>query len=118
MRLYRFDVGVGRKIDKLGSVNFVLSGIARLDSDAQVSCIHLGPDGKVGYHQAITPQLLLVVQGEGWVRGDVGDRVPITAGHAVFWEKDEWHESSTQAGMMAIVIESKALNPAEFMPAK
>ena len=39
MRLYRFDVGVGRKIDKLGSVNFVLSGIARLDSDAQVASI-------------------------------------------------------------------------------
>ena len=118
MRLYRFDVGVGRKIDRFGSVNFYLAGIARLNSDAQVNCIHLGPEGKVGYHRAVTPQLILVVQGKGWVRGQVGEPVPVTAGHAAFWEKDEWHESGTQAGMMAIMIESEALDPGEFMLAE
>lgn len=116
MKIYRFDVDAGRTIDKFGSVNFILSRIVRLNADAQVSCLYLGPNGNVGYHQAVTPQLFLVVQGEGWARNETSKRVPISMGHAVFWDKDEWHESGTNAGLIAIVIESEVLNPSEFMP--
>jgi len=117
MKVYRFDADVGRTIEEFGSVNFVLSSLVRLNTDARVSCIHLGLNGTVGYHQAVTPQLFLVVRGEGWVRGEANDRIPITVGYAAFWEKDEWHESKTNGGMMVIVIESESLNPAEFMVA-
>jgi len=51
------------------------------------------------------PQLFLVVQGEGWVRGESPETRSITTGYAAFWEKDEWHESGTESGMTAIVIE-------------
>jgi hypothetical protein len=36
----------------------------------------------------------------------------------VFWEKDEWHETKSDNGLTAIVIESKELNPVDFMPSK
>ena len=117
MRIFRFDEGAGRKMDMFGSINCVWSKIGRLDSGAQLSCFHLGPEGKVGYHQAATRQLMLVVQGQGWVRGEAKDSIAVAPGCAAFWEKDEWHESGTPTGMMAIVIEADSLNPAEFMPA-
>ena len=116
MKFYRFEADVGRSIDNFGSVNFILSRIAHLTAEARVSCFHLGLNGQVGYHQAVTPQLFLVVQGEGWVSDEISERVSITTGCAVFWDKDEWHESGTDQGMTAIVIESEMINPAEFMP--
>jgi hypothetical protein len=76
----------------------------------------LGEHGIVGFHPAATPQLFLVVSGYGWVRSEESTgRMPISAGQAAYWEKDEWHESGTDAGMTAIVIESETLEPAEFM---
>ncbi|MBI4758256.1 MAG: cupin [Chloroflexi bacterium] len=116
MKIFRFDPKVGRKIENFGSTNFVLSGIVHLRPDARISCIHLSSNGIVGYHQAVTPQLFLVVQGAGWVRGETSDRIAITVGQAAFWEKGEWHESGTNTGLMAIVIESELLDPSEFMP--
>jgi hypothetical protein len=58
---------------------------------------------------------LLIVQGAGWVRGLSAERFPVAVGHAVDWEQDEWHETSTETGLMAIVIESESLDPADFM---
>ncbi len=117
MRLYRFDPDVGRPIDRFGSANAVVSRIVRLATSAQINCITLGPEGAVGYHQAAAPQLFLVVQGEGWVRSEAPDRVPIRPGLAAFWEKGEWHETTTKVGLTAIVVEGESLAPAEFMPA-
>jgi hypothetical protein len=57
-----------------------------------------------------------VVQGEGWVRGSAADHIPVAVGHAVYWEQDKWHETAADPGLMAIVIESEALDPADFMP--
>ena len=28
----------------------------------------------------------------------------------IYWEKDEWHETTTDTGLTAIVIESEGLN--------
>lgn len=118
MKIFRFDPKVGRKIENFGSVNFILSAIAYLKTEARVSCFHLGANGVVGYHQAITPQLFLVMQGQGWVRDETSEHISIFPGQAVFWSKDEWHESGTNTGFVALVIESELLDPAEFMPAK
>jgi quercetin dioxygenase-like cupin family protein len=118
MKIFRFDSDVGRKIEKFESANFILSAIAHLKTEARVSCIHLGANGVVGYHQAVTPQLFLVTQGQGWVRDETSERISIAPGHAAFWEKGEWHESGTSTGLMAIIVESDLLDPAEFMPVK
>ena len=116
MKLYCFDSGVGRAIDMFGSSHLTLSRVVRLANEAQIVCMYLGPKGLVGFHQATVRQLFLVVDGSGWVRGEAPERVPIAARQAAFWEAGEWHEAGSETGLTAIVIESEALDPEQFMP--
>lgn len=71
--------------------------------------MRLEPGGLVGMHPASTPQLLAVVEGEGWIRGEAGPQTPIPAGGAVFWSEGEMHETGTESGLTAIVVETRAL---------
>jgi quercetin dioxygenase-like cupin family protein len=116
VKIYRFDAEAGHTIEVYDSLNVVLSPMVRTVEPAKVSCFYLGPSGMVGYHQATVPQLLAVVQGEGWVRGQDSDKRSIVAGQAAYWTEGEWHESGTETGMTAVVIESESLQPAQFMP--
>lgn len=112
-RTFRFDADLGRSITQYGS-NFVISRLFH-SGDLHVSCMRLGPGGLIGMHPASTPQLLAVVDGQGWTRGEDGERTSLTAGGAVFWERGEMHETGTDSGMMAIVIETAALHDDEHM---
>ncbi len=116
MKIYRFDREVARPIPAFGSVNAFLARGVRTTAPTQIGCFYLEPGGVVGYHQATSPQLLLVVQGEGWVRANSEDRVPVKAGDAVFWEAGEWHETGSTTGMVALPVESEGLAPGTFMP--
>jgi len=116
MKFYRFDSAVGRPLVAFGSAGAAIAPILRAAGEVQVGCIHLAPGGGVGHHPAVGPQLFLVVAGAGWVRGEDGERRPIRAGRAAFWRDGEGHESGTDAGMTAIVIEGPDLDPARFMP--
>ncbi len=113
MIILPFGGNLGRYIRQYGSQAASLSGIARIDGTASVRCMAIGPDGNVGFHRAAAPQLFLVVQGEGWVRGESEERIPVRAGQAVFWQKDEWHASGSRSGMTAIVIEADSIRPAD-----
>lgn len=115
MKIFRFDREAGREIHAFESQAVTQSGILRLSSRAAVSAMHLAPGGVLGYHPAATDQLFAVVSGSGWVRGEDAGRTPISAGQAAFWIKGEYHESGTQGGMTAIVIEGDDLDPAAFM---
>ncbi len=116
MRVFRFDATAGHPITAYGSVNVAISPIQRGVGPVQIGCMSIGPGGVVGSHSAVGPQLFLVVQGEGWVRGATGDRRQITAGQAAFWQDGEEHESGSDTGMTAIVVEGEGLDPARFMP--
>jgi len=116
MKLFRFDLEVGRKIDQYKSSGFVISRIVHLPDKAGIHCAYLEPNGVIGYHQATVPQLFLVVQGEGWVRGESPERVSIQAGQAAYWDQDAWHESGTGTGMTVIIIEGVNVDPAKLMP--
>ncbi|EZP78862.1 hypothetical protein H839_03301 [Parageobacillus genomosp. 1] len=117
MEFYRFDKEVGKHISKFNS-NFIMSRIIKTNMPAHLGCIYLEPNGIIGYHRAVVPQLLLVVNGEGWVRGENEIKFNVKTGDAVFWEKGEWHETTTEKGLIAIVIESEELNPSSFMALK
>ncbi len=78
-------------------------------SELHVGCMRLEAGGLIGMHPAGTPQLLAVVEGEGWIRGEDGVKTPVTTGGAVFWSEGEMHETGTDSGMMAIVVETAAL---------
>jgi len=116
MKTFRFDSEVGNRIDDFGSSGFVISRVVHLPDEAVVNCAYLDANGVMGYHQATVPQLFLVVQGEGWVRGESPGKTPLKAGQAAYWEKGEWHESGTEMGMTAIIIEGSGFDPAKLMP--
>jgi quercetin dioxygenase-like cupin family protein len=116
MRLYSFGAADGRPITHFGSERLTITGIVRVaGGDVQVGCMHLEPGGRVGAHQATTRQLFLVVRGEGWVRGPEPEHTAITADQAAFWETGEEHESGSETGMVALVIEGDTLDPDQFL---
>ncbi|WP_066060003.1 cupin domain-containing protein [Robertmurraya korlensis] len=117
MEFYRFDKGSGKNILQFNS-DFTMSRILNTENTAHIGCMYLEENGVIGYHQAVSPQLLLIMNGEGYVRGDKEEYIKVQSGDAVFWEKDEWHETKTDTGLTAIVIESQELNPSKFMPLK
>lgn len=112
-RTFRFDAGLGRHVTRFGS-DFTMSRLFH-SGELHVGCMRLEPGGLIGMHPAATPQLLAIVEGEGWIRGEEGPRVPISAGGAVFWSEGEMHETGTDTGLVAIVVETKALDDGESL---
>ncbi len=115
VEFYSFNKDNGMKITKFDS-DFVMSRIVRTTNATYIGFMYLEENGIIGYHQATMPQLLLVVSGEGLVRGESEEYFKIEPGTAVFWKKGEWHETKTETGLSAIVIESEELNPSAYMP--
>jgi hypothetical protein len=109
MRRYRFDEAVGRRVSLHGS-RFTQMALTGPEGGARAVCLHLPPGGLIGRHRAATRQLFCVVAGEGWVSGPGQRRVPITAGQAVCWEQGEEHETGTQTGLTAVVLEGDDLS--------
>lgn len=117
MKFYRFDQDSGKQITKFDS-NFVMSRIIQTSENAHIGCMHIPANGAVGYHQAVSPQLMLIMAGAGQVRSGNDGFIEVKAGEAVFWENGEWHETISENGLTAIVIESEALIPSEYMTSK
>ncbi|MBT2682817.1 cupin domain-containing protein [Bacillus sp. ISL-37] len=115
MEFYSFKKDSGMKITKFDS-DFVMSRIVRTTNPTHIGFMYLEPNGIIGHHQATMPQLLLVVSGEGHVRGESDEYFKVEPGTAIFWKKGEGHETKTAAGLTAIVIESDELNPTAYMP--
>lgn len=115
MRRVRFDASAGHPISQFDSQRVIISGIQRTPGAVQIGCMWIGAGGAVGYHEATSSQLFLVVAGDGWATGS--DRVhhALSAGQGVFWEPGEWHESGSDAGMTVIVIEGDGLSPDQLM---
>jgi len=116
MKIFRFDPDVGKNIDLYNSSGFIISGVVHLLDEAAIHCAYLSSGGVIGYHQATNTQLFLVVQGEGWVRDEVSEKISIHTGQAAYWDKGEWHESGTGMGMTAIIVEGTNLDPTKLMP--
>ncbi|MCC9623768.1 hypothetical protein LPB41_18985 [Thalassospira sp. MA62] len=114
VRFYKFDKETGKRITKFNS-DFVMSRIIQTEKGSNIGCMHLEQGGVIGYHQAVVSQLLLIMVGEGYVRGEKDEYFKVRAGDAVFWTKDEWHETKTDGGLTAIVIESEELDPSVYM---
>jgi quercetin dioxygenase-like cupin family protein len=88
--------------------------IAPLTPPAAVraAIFRLGPGGRIARHPATMPQILAVLDGAGHVSGGDGAFEPIAAGQAVFWAAGEEHETVTDGGLTALVLEADGLSPA------
>lgn len=115
MKIFDFSEKVGNHIAVFHS-NFIMSNIVKHEGEVHIGCMHLQPKGIIGYHEAVVPQLLLIVQGEGLVCGADKMKKKVQSGQAVFWNKGEFHETSSETGLMAIVIESENLENNIRMP--
>ena len=111
MRIFRYDSGEGREIKEYNSSNIFISPILQIEKGAIIHWISCDPHGVIGFHQAGGPQVLFVIQGEGWVRSESPEPIPVTVGDAVFWDLGEWHESGSEGGMTALVLESTVPDP-------
>ena len=116
MRIFRFDPDTGKKIEQYCSVDAIFNGILRIETQLQIGVITLEPGGLIGEHEASEDQLLLVVRGSAWVRGvDESWQKFLALGRAAFWTKGEFHQTGSETGMTAVVIEGDGIDPGEFM---
>jgi quercetin dioxygenase-like cupin family protein len=96
-----------REVTAPGSVS---ARVRRLAAQAHAVVIEIAPGGVVGRHLAGVTQLFAVVRGAGWVSGPDGERQRIAAGEAVLWEAGEEHESGSNEGMTALVVEAESID--------
>jgi quercetin dioxygenase-like cupin family protein len=98
-----------KAITHFDSHGATIGGIARCDGGVRLSLLELEAGGVVGMHEAACSQLFLVVAGSGWARAGDGERIALAQGEAAFWETDELHESGSEDGLTAIVVEAESL---------
>lgn len=103
----RVELRGKREVTATGSLG---ARVRRLAPEAHVVVIEVGPGGVVARHPAVVPQLFVVVRGSGWVSGADGARVEIGAGEAMLWDGGEEHESGSDEGMTALVVEAESLD--------
>ena len=80
-------------------------------SPFQAAVFRVAPGGRIPRHPGTYPQILAVVEGSGRVSGATGVAEPIEAGEAVFWEAGEEHETTTETGLTALIVEGDGLEP-------
>jgi len=73
----------------------------------QAAVFHIAPGGGLRRHPY--PQILAVLEGSGTVSGTDGVEEPISAGEAVFWPQGEEHETRSEQGLTALVVEAPGL---------
>lgn len=115
MKILDFRSRTDQPIERYDSQGATFGQLATLDGSGQVGCIRLEAGGALGRHLAPTPQMLCVIDGRGQVCGRDGIFHPVEAGHAVIFEAEENHESSTSTGMTLIVIELESIQPTDVL---
>jgi quercetin dioxygenase-like cupin family protein len=103
VQLVRFGPETGRDIDRFGSNGARIAPLAR--GEAQVVVVHLEAGGRLGRHPAAGRQVLAVVGGSGSVSGGDGVEQPVEPGVAAVWEPGEEHETRTETGLTAVIVE-------------
>jgi len=116
MEFYRFDPLVDREKEQFGGVKAVVSKVLYLDDRAKVNAVYIHPNERVSHQYAQTQQLIMIVDGEGWVKSGKGEIYAIKKGQAAFWKINELHESGTETGMTAVIIEGIDIDPIELVP--
>jgi quercetin dioxygenase-like cupin family protein len=114
MERLRFDAAAARtpRDARLERVTVApLTAPLAAGADVQASVFRLAPGGRIARHPAEVPQVLAVLEGSGRVSGPNGEPVAVGPGDAVFWAEGEEHETVTDEGMTALVVESRGLRP-------
>jgi hypothetical protein len=107
------ELGPARGYALTGEGNVGARGVAVSRSDdagaLEVEVTHLAAGGRLGRQEAIVPQTVLIVAGDGWVAGDDGVRVAVRAGRGVHVQAGEILEVGTDSGLTAVVVSAERL---------
>jgi mannose-6-phosphate isomerase-like protein (cupin superfamily) len=114
MKRFRFSEGTAGHVTHDGS-NFTIQPFIRSEGRFQTALMRLGEDGVIAYHPAAVPQMLIVLSGNGTVCSEERRYLPVREGSAVFWDKGEWHETRSEKGMTALVIEGEDLTESDIL---
>ncbi len=95
-----------RNIAHFGSEGF---GILPIAPDAHVLVATLSPGGRIGRHPAVVDQCLVVLEGDADVSGEDGISQLIRTGSAAIWSAGESHETRSQNGLSALIVEADGL---------
>ena len=105
MRVIEFSRERAQPIELFRSVSAASVHLGDGSGEAHVYCLYFGPGGEIGEHRAGFGQLLLVIAGEGWAAGADGQRVALSAGQGVYFERGEVHAKGSETGMAAIMVQ-------------
>lgn len=83
------------------------------DSAARIGLMHYSPGAILGMHPAGIDQLFVVVSGSGWVKTGEGEPETIAEFEAVLWKAGEAHESGSDVGMTAVIIQAETFDESE-----
>ena len=106
MRIVQLEGAASHHITEFDSRGACIGGVTRGEEPFQLSYLQLESGGVLGAHAATCRQLLLLLSGEGMVSGGDGVTHLIRQGQAVCWEEGEMHETSTNTGLTALVLEA------------
>ncbi|MDN8592539.1 hypothetical protein B2I21_10175 [Chryseobacterium mucoviscidosis] len=109
MKIVRLKSEDYRSITAYGSKGAEITPILRSTSACHVAQLKLSAGESVGLHPAVGEQLFLVLDGEGWVEGETGERVVVRSGEAAYWTNGENHQSGSETGLTALLIEGEEL---------
>lgn len=104
MRILELDALPQRSLDAHGSVGFQV-GAFGITADAHLVTVRVRAGGVIGRHPAAGRQLLAVLTGDAVVSGASGETVSIGPGQAAVWEPGELHETRSEHGLLALVVE-------------
>ena len=104
MRVVRLDAVPRRGVEGPGSAGLTVGALG-ITADAHLVVVRLRPRGTIGRHPAAGRQLLVVVSGDATVSGYDGEPVEIGPGEAAVWEPNEPHETRSENGLTALVVE-------------
>ena len=110
VKVYTFHQKDGIPITSFDS-SATMTRILQTDEPTHISCLYLEEHGILGFHQAKTTQMMLIVQGEGTITNDQETYMDVQQGDIVLWEENEWHETQSSQGLTAIVIEGTHMDP-------
>lgn len=92
-------------IEQFDSLRAVGARLAEGSGEAHVHLIRFEPDGVIGAHEAGFGQLLVFLDGDGWIAGEDGQRRTVRVGELAFVARGEAHSKGSDTGATALMVQ-------------
>jgi quercetin dioxygenase-like cupin family protein len=111
VRVVQFTPELAEPISLFESVASSSVAVGHGTGEVHVYAVHFKANAQIGAHPTGFCQLFLVIQGSGWAAGEDGQRMNLSAGQGVFFEKGEVHSKGSETGMVAVMVQATRIDP-------